>query len=463
MNSTTMPMTAHAAQAAARVERLLAHPRVADWVLLKGLGRLLVNHEPSAVASLRTSLLKMGASSLPAAALPAMAKVLTVTRRMHEGALSAAREGRPVAWITWPVPAAVVAAFPVLVYCPENFYSVANASGGDGSTRLCELADRHGVPTDICSINRCMLGAFLGDELPPPQLCITANHPCDGNHAGNTILRELAPCPHFSMGAAYDRSPQSVATWARSVWEMIAFLETQLQQPIDWLAVERHARLINRLNKALNHVTELHRNAPAPRLINALAVFWRMVAAAAWEPELADGAELLEEAAVSLVERARRKKAPREPLRVVLGDQAITWTDFSAWIWEEYSGSVVSDYIGHFCHPPIDTSSKESMIEGLVLDRLHMSMIRQSHGTMEYTLDELTTALSEYDADCVLFHGNVGCKHNLALRREIEALCRSIGIPALFLDADIVDRRLIGEQALRQKIKKFLADEGLPR
>ncbi len=461
--SPALPMIHHAAKSARSLGRLMAYPRLADWLLLRGLGNYLVDRDPPWAQSLRTSLLKMGGSALPGWALPAMAKCIQVTQKMHEGVLRAHATGEAVVWLTWPVPAAVVAAFPVTVYIPESVYSVANASHGDGSTRMCEVADRHGIPPEMCSINRCMLGAFLADELPTPTLCITANHPCDGNHAGNTILRELAPCDHFSMGAAYDRSPESIALWARSVWELIAFLEEKLGQPLDWDRLAEHAKIINRVNRALNRITELHRNSPAPGLINALAVFWRLVVSVGWEPALAEGAELLEKSAVAWVEDARRRQAPRERLRVVLGDQAITWTDFGPWLRREYGATVVCDYIGHFHHPTIDLSSRERMLEGLTLDRLHASMIRQAHGTMEYTLDELSTFLCEYDADCVIFHGNVGCKHNLALRREIEALCRSVKVPALFLDADIVDRRVIGEKPLRDKIRTFLAAEGLPR
>jgi benzoyl-CoA reductase/2-hydroxyglutaryl-CoA dehydratase subunit BcrC/BadD/HgdB len=456
-------MIAHAAKSAATIERLLAHPRIADLVLRRALGSYVVDHDSALTDSLRTSLLKMGASALPSEALPAMAKVIGATRRMHQAVLEAQATGKPVAWITWPVPAAVIAAFDVVVYCPENFYSVANASSGDGSTRMCEVADRNGVPAEMCSINRCMLGAFFAHETPKPTVCITSNHPCDGNHTGNAILHEVAGCEHFSVGGAYDRSPETIAVWSRSVWELIAFLEKKLGKPIDWDVLRTHAETINRINQALNKVTELHRHAPAPAMINPLAVFWRTVAAFGWDPGLADGAELLLAGAQKRIEHARARGQGRERLRVVLGDQAISWTDFAAWMRREYGASMVCDYIGSFRHPVIDTSTREKMIEGLVLDRLHMSMVRQAHGAMEYTLDELSTALREFDTDCVLFHGNVGCKHNLALRREIEELCREAKVPALFLEADIVDRRLVGEKALREKIRRFLAAEGLPR
>ncbi|MBI5544876.1 MAG: 2-hydroxyacyl-CoA dehydratase [Deltaproteobacteria bacterium] len=458
-----LPMIAHAAKSAAAMEKLLAHPRAADLVLRRFLGGITVDHEPGFARGMRATLLKIGAAVLPFEAIPAMAKVTGATRRMHEGALQAHAHGEPIVWVTWPVPAALVASFGVVVYCPENFYSVANASAPDGSTRMCEVADRHGVPSEICSINRCMLGAYFAGEVPKPTLVITNNHPCDGNHSANTILRDLADCEHFSVGGAYDKSPETVAVWARSAWELIAFLEANLKRPMDWERLRRHVDVVNRINRALNHVTELHRSAPCPGLVNPLAVFWRMVAASGWVPEMAEGAELLEKAAEEIVAKARKRGAPRERLRVVLGDQAIAWTDFAGWLRREYGAAIVSDYIGSFRHPEIDTSSRERMIEGLVLDRLHMSMVRQAHGAMEYTLDELSTVLTEYDADCVIFHANVGCKHNMALRHEIEDLCRQAKVPALFLDADIVDRRLVGEKALREKIRAFLAAEGLPR
>ncbi|MGC4118440.1 MAG: 2-hydroxyacyl-CoA dehydratase family protein [Myxococcales bacterium] len=458
-----LPMISHAAKSAATMEKLMAHPRLADLVLHRLLGGMTVEPDPLLGGSMRATLLKIGAAVLPIEAIPAMAKVTAATRKMHEGSLKAHREGGPLVWVTWPVPAAIIATFDAAIYCPENFYSVANAGDPRGSTRMCEVADLNGVPAEICSINRCMLGSYFAGEMPRPTLVVTNNHPCDGNHTGNTILRDLAGCEHFSMGGAYDKSPQTVAVWAKSAWELVGVLEKKFGRPMDWERLKVFAERINRINRALNKVTELHRNLPSPGLVNALSVYWRVVAAQGWLEEMADGAELLLKAAEEIIEKARRTGAKRERLRVVLGDQAIAWTDFAGWLRKEYGGALVADYIGSFHHPQIDTSSREKLIEGLVLDRLHMSMVRQAHGAMEYTLDELSTVLSEYDADCVLFHANVGCKHNMALRREIEELCQQAKVPALFLDADIVDSRVVGEKALRDKIRAFLAAEGLPR
>jgi benzoyl-CoA reductase/2-hydroxyglutaryl-CoA dehydratase subunit BcrC/BadD/HgdB len=457
-------MIGSAALGSAVLSRLLAHPRAADLLLRRLADPALDGHDLAAVRPLRTFLLKMGAGALPREAWPAMAKMVGASGELYGKTARAHARGEPVVWVTWPVPAAVVAAFPgVLAHTPETFFAMANAAEPDGSTRMCEVADRHGVPGEICSINRCVLGAFLDGQLPTPTMVVTGNTPCDGNHSGNTVLRELAGADHFSVSGSYDRTAGSVALWARSVWELIAYLEARLHRSLDWGLLRQHARNLNRVNRALNRVTELHRATPAPGVLNPLALYWHMVIAYGWEPAIAEGAELLADAAQHLVERARRTNAPRERLRVVLGDQAMAWTDFAGWLHHEYGGTIVCDYLGHFEHPPIDLSTRESLIEGLVHDRLLTSMVRQAHGTMELTLDELSTALKEYDADCVIFHGNVGCKHNLALRREIDEVCRAARVPACFLDADIIDRRVVDEGPLRRKIAAFLSAEGLPR
>ena len=456
-------MIEHAAHASAKMERLFAHPRLAHWLLVRTIAPRLIDADPGWGRMMRTTLLKTGGATLPLEAIPAMRQATIATKGMHESVVAANREGRPIVWFTWPVPAAVIAAMDVAYFCPENFYSIANSTGGDGSTRMCEVADRHGIPQEICSINRCVLGAHLAGELPEPALFISANTPCDGNHAGNTIVRELAKCDQFSVGGAYDRSPETVAVWAKSVWELIEFLERKLGRPMDWERLRSYAENLNRVNDSLNKVTEMHRAVPAPGLINPLAVFWRVVGGAGWEPPVALGAELLLQAAEQILLKHRERKTPRERIRVLLGDQAIAWTDPGSWLAREYGAAVVSDYIGSFRHPKIDTGTRESLIEGLVLDRLHFSMVRQAHGTMEYTLRELDTTIREYQADCVVFHANTGCKHNMALRREVEETCRAAGVPACFLDADIVDRRVMGEDAIKQKLRTFFAANGLPK
>lgn len=459
-----LPMIGSAALGSKVLRRLLEHPDAADLLLRRLADPAFDERDPVLARPLRTFLQKMGAGALPREGWPAMARLVEASGEMYAKAWRTHVRKEPVVYVTWPVPSAVVAALPgVLAYTPEAFFAVANAGEADGSTRMCEVADRHGVPREICSINRCVLGAFLDGQLPRPTVVVIGNTPCDGNHSGNTVLRELAGADHFSVSGSYDRTQGSIALWSRSVWELIAGLEKRLNRSLDWDALREGARNLNRTNRALNRVTLLHRATPAPGLLNPVALFWHMVIAYGWSPTVAEGAELLAQAAQELVERSQRTDAPRERLRVVLGDQAMAWGDFAGWLHREYGGAIVCDYLGHFEHPPIDLSTKESLIEGLVRDRLMISMVRQSHGAMELTLDELSTALAEYDADCVLFHANVGCKHNLALRREIDEVCRAAKVPACFLDADIIDRRVVDEGPLRKKIAAFLAAEGLPR
>lgn len=142
-------------------------------------------------------------------------------------------------------------------------------------------------------------------------------------------------------------------------------------------------------------------------------------------------------------------------------DVPVSNTNIQSWMGHKFGASIVTDYVSHNLHNQIDTTSLDSMLEGLALTHLYFGMRRQSHGPIELILDELEELVDAYSPDCFIFSRHLGCKHNYAAHKIIRDFCKKIGLPSLFLTSDIFDIREVSENKIRSEIETFFRQRGL--
>lgn len=445
--------------AASRVTRM---PRLFTFILRYILNPLVILNCPSWALHLRGPVMRLGGGYLPPRALTALGTAVRGTEESSRNLIQSFREKKPVVWVDWMVPVAIVRAFGYEVWCPSAPFSISAGKGPEGGAEYVAYAEERGISEDLCSVNKSSLGCFFKEEMPPPALCINGSHPCDSARMMNMIIDYYTPqVPSFTMNTPYGRSEEELEKWEQSAWDLIAFLEKESGRPLDWEKLEKYGRRIDRFDRAMNETAQLMRSLPAPPLVTLMTGLWRWRLSDAGSEGLTRGAEILRDAAAEYVERHARRGTPREKIRVIFGDQSATWTDFGPWLKKKFDAVIVMDYMSRSCYPPIDFSSREALVRSLAVEELYLSMIRQSHGTMELNVAETASMIEEYQADCVIFYNHAGCKHNQALQKILADTCREAGVPALFLDLDIVDNRYLGEDALYDKIESFFRNHGL--
>lgn len=416
--------------------------------------------ETSFNRDLRISFCKIQGSSMPTEALRAVTGYLDAYVDTYTRVLAAVDTDAPIVWHTWAVSPSFIRAFAVEPCSVESTSSPDNVLGADGFGWFCQAAEEHGVGREICSINKCAIGSFLLGQIPAPSLAIYGAFPCDGNRAGNIVFDHLAGVSSLHISAPHGRTPQDLDKWARTHWEMLDFLEKHLGRKPNWDILVTLAENINRTNRALDQIIQMQRNLPAPGVVPLLLLAWQMSIAGEGNPHLADMAEKGAAAARDKVAQLQKRRVKRERIRVVVADQTTAWTDNALWMRRRYGASVVMEYLGGVKHIDIDTSNKESLVRGIAQNRLNLSMTRQSHGPMEQNLEELLAMINDFSADCVIFNDGLGCKHNMAIRRELEDTCRSINVPALFIGVETADNRMVSEADVRRKIHEFMVKQG---
>jgi len=441
---------------------LLKYPAFAQFLMKHLLAPKLIDDNPAWATTLRTAVLKLGAGEVNYRALKAIRYALVAAQEGYIDTLEAFRNGEKIAWIDWMMPSDIVRAAGFKTYVPTGAVTGASSQGPSGGASYAARCEDEGISEVLCSINKTTLGTILAGEIPKPTLCVGGTHPCDPGRVQNTLINYLnQDTPTFIMDTPYGRSDYELERWLKSAWELVAWLEKLSGKELDWKYLEESARNMHRFNQAVNEITELHRNRPAPPLMGMLNLLWRIRISEPGHPLVAVAAEKMRDTARWYVEHYTKKKAKREKIRVIIGDPSVIWMDYASWMYKKFGARVVNDYIGASYFPEIDTTSRDGILRTLINEKLYIGMIRQSHGISELNLDEFEQILEDYDADCVIFNNHAGCKHGAALKKMLIDACRKAGIPALFIDMDIIDSRFLSEKEIKERIENFFLTYGL--
>jgi hypothetical protein len=151
---------------------------------------------------------------------------------------------------------------------------------------------------------------------------------------------------------------------------------------------------------------------------------------------------------------------PNEKIRCLMLYTSIYFDGtFNDWL-EKNGVALIMDILSYFPLTPIDTTSIDTMIDGLAEMALNFPMARQMKGPLDGPggwAEDMVFLAKKYKADCCIFSGNPACKRaHGSLRLLSDRLKNEVGIPTLNLEADSWDRRVTPMPAIKEKIVDFL-------
>jgi benzoyl-CoA reductase subunit B len=92
----------------------------------------------------------------------------------------------------------------------------------------------------------------------------------------------------------------------------------------------------------------------------------------------------------------------------------------------------------------------ESLAEGLLLG------VRDSMDSMFFPTSALAGMVDDYDADGIVFHPIKSCRTvSTGLADNRRALMERRDVPSLFIESDMMDRRVVSEAQLKNRIDAF--------
>jgi benzoyl-CoA reductase/2-hydroxyglutaryl-CoA dehydratase subunit BcrC/BadD/HgdB len=403
-----------------------------------------------------------------------------IRRAYYQRIREAKENGEFTAWSMVNQPDPIFVAFGVIPVLAENYGPVCAAKLV--GNRYCEIAEVEGFSADICSYIRTSLGIAklqrdLGGEPPPdapyggmgnPDMLIGFHSYCDGRYKWMQQLARYLDVPYFGYDLkdwpeGWDiNDPDLKRHMVNHAYEqlkrLVAFMEKVTGKKLDKLRLSEALRSTVKSNELFTRMLDLRAAHPCPLPAqDAVAlVFPKYVIGG--HPECVD---FYQRAYDEVKYRADNKigLVPEEKYRL-LWYQLIPWFYLGLYNWlEETFGAVTisTGYGGGEILPSEDVidydfpleSMARMMYEGLWA---HQTTRRSS----AYYLRQAELA-KEYDVDGALCMLVPSCRGTTDMYYAWQALKDNTeGIPALAMEADMVDTRSYSDVMIKEKLTAFI-------
>ncbi len=346
-----------------------------------------------------------------------------------------------------------------------NFFTIEQPAG------ILAMMDQHshlhymdfiqncGLPDDTCSYTSQTPGIVLSGHMPVTNTCIvSSNLPCESGAISYSILEDYFGLPTYRLDVPYDfKSADGIKTYVEDLKGLIAFLEEHTGHTMDWDKLKEICDRENEITQIEMERFELQRTAipPVPG-----DVLWQShLMYMSGDPGQEEGLELFKK----LQKLWRKAYYFKEPGVKNMKYRVVLWNPPSfgyahMWNWLErcWGIGIINDMETFSQMTMIDTSSRESIIEGLAEHMCNAPMSRHNRGPAENWMEDLNLMTTLYRPDFILNMNQMSCRSSLAMTGAMKEWGREKDLPICFVDFNLYDNRVVSRQGQRDQVNNFM-------
>lgn len=386
-------------------------------------------------------------------------KMKDIMTRYYIEAKTAAESGKKVAWITSGGPVEPLIAMDVIPVYPENHGAMIGAShmGVD----LCEKAEAMGYGRDLCSYARsdiacaAVSGGPIGG-LPRPDMLVCCNNICGTVLKWYEVQARYYGVPLFILDTpvCHTEFSREARAYVRcQIEEYIVFLEEVCGRKLDPDKMAEVGRLSIEGQRLWQAVLDTAVHKPAP--FSAFDAFFHLaliVTLRGTEAVVEYYGELLREMQTRI--REGIAAVPEEKVRL-LWDNLPVWYR-TRWLSDKFAARgaclVADTYTSAWCGSMkyIDPSDFiRTMAEGY--SRIYLNI------GIDEMAGQVLDMIDKYDVRGLVMHSNRSCKpYSFGQYDILRIVQEKRGLPALVLEADMVDERSFSEAQIDTRIDAFM-------
>jgi len=342
-----------------------------------------------------------------------------------------------------------------------------------------DQAEDYGYSPDICGYVKADVatqlrgGTLPMGRIPKPAIAVHTNA-CNTYIKWAEIWERMHGCPIVTLDVPGSRAAGRL-TWpgnadfendrryvAAQIRELIPQLERVSGVRFDIDRLRENLRAANALSRCWQRVIELNRSRPAP--FNALSDGTIFLGVANAYRGSEAGTRYFEQ----LVEEMEHKSAhgigtlTAEAYRLIfVGVPCYPLFRRFSEMFGELGGDFVHSTYLWFASGGANTAWQcplddpiEGLAEGLLIG------VRDAMDSMFFHTEPLLELVRDFEADGVVYHPIKSCRTvSTGLADSRRALMQAADVPSLFLESDMMDRRVVSEAQLKNRIDAFF--EGL--
>ncbi len=321
-----------------------------------------------------------------------------------------------------------------------------------------DATENRGIAPDTCSLPKATMGAALMGHLPSPSAIVSSNLPCDGGMASYLLIEKELKAPIFRLDIPHHfKNKQATNYFVGELKRMIAWLEENTPGKMDWDRLREICERRNRAKELELELWDMLREKPAP--MAGEPIIYGHLLSMQLSPGSKFGVTFFNDL-VKLANKIRKNgqgALPDERFRALLWNPTPPcFPDIYHWCEKTYGLAFLMDMLSFQQHDFIDTSSRESILEGLAQMIMEGPMARHTRGPCENFFDDIFYIHETFNLDMIFMAEHVGCKNTKALNGMFRDLCRKKNIPVFFLQYDLCDSRVAGPENMKKQIEVFM-------
>jgi benzoyl-CoA reductase/2-hydroxyglutaryl-CoA dehydratase subunit BcrC/BadD/HgdB len=356
------------------------------------------------------------------------------------------------------VPSDIARAMGLKVWLLESMGMLLPILFPGAALKYIDEAENEGINPDSCSLPKATVGMVLKDHMPQGLAMVSSNMPCDAGAGSYAFIQKAFNIPTYRLDVPYNfLNERAERLFIEDLKGMVSFLEQHTPGRMDW---DRLRDICNGRNRMLELELELWDMAsmrPSPMAAEAMCL------GHLWHFNTMAGEKFAIHCFEQLVALARRNIEMGVPATRNEKYRAILWNppffhfiDLFNWAERTYGLTLMNDSMTYHHHTPIDTSTPESMLQGLASTIMQGPMVRHTRGPAENFLDDIFRMYRQFNLDMVWVANHVGCKTGQAMNGILREMCRARGIPLLILDYDLLDQRIVSHAGMMRQVEHFM-------
>jgi benzoyl-CoA reductase/2-hydroxyglutaryl-CoA dehydratase subunit BcrC/BadD/HgdB len=378
--------------------------------------------------------------------------------RMEDLFAAAEDRHQKVALIEFGLTPQLFYAFDCVPLVLETFPMMFSAAIKEVVHEFLEVAESSGLPSDVCSTDRFIMGAAISGEFPQNAIFVASSAPCDGTRVAYPVMKQATGIPSLFLETPYTYEKEAAQWYGQQIKkELIPFLEETTHKKFD---LDRFRSIIETSNQAyelLVDIGDAYTLKPAPIPASLRGFPYMCFISSAGHPRNLENTEIFHREVMRRLKEGFSNSF-HEKHRVLWGHVPPTFdNEFFTWMEQELGASVITSMLtGSPFLRPIDTTSLDTMMEGYAWQGLDMTMSLMRFDTrklIEYSMKQFHL----YRCDCMIFTQHMGCNSICGAAGIMRKYFRENGIPVLFIELDYNDDRVLSSEPMREQIRDFFS------
>lgn len=391
--------------------------------------------------------------------IKSVALMKKIMKQYYFRAKTAKWRRKKVAWITSGGPVEPLIAMDVIPVYPENHGAMIGATkmGVD----LCEKSEGMGYSRDLCSYARSDIACAIAQGgpiggLPKPDFLICCNNICGTVLKWYEIQARCYKAPLFILDTPFIHTEFSEGAQnyvKQQMREYIQFLQQECNKKFDYDKFLKVGRLSIQAQKLWQEILDCCAHKPAP--MTAFDAFFHLALIVTLR-----GTPIAVDYYTQLLNEMKQRIA--QGISMVSNEKIrLLWDNIPIWFrvrwlsnkFSEHNACLVADTYTSAWSGVVHLIDEENLLDSMALaySNVHLNI------SIDQMFERMKSLAIKYKVDGVVMHSNRSCKSYSLGQYDLQKMIREkLNLPALILEADMVDERNFSESQLESRIDAFM-------